>query len=227
MQADPATLVAARRAGPGVALRRLRGQAWGTRRFLGLRCDLEALPPLKPAGIPLAMAPREPTAFTGFADELPLARGEDAVQLLLRVRLCGAGLGGLHVADGPEGDPAYAQWLVSADEQEALHAHGAGRYPHLRRDEGLVEGAYTFLRHRRLGAMADGMGQLLRLGRAAGLSSVITYVADDNVPSLRGCARAGFALDHVRDTERRFVHASRREGPVDRAARAAWDAALA
>jgi hypothetical protein len=55
-----------------------------------------------------------------------------------------------------------------------------------------------------MGAMADGMAQLLRIAAAEGATSALTYVAIDNVPSLRGCANVGFDLDHVRVSVRRL-----------------------
>ena len=67
-----------------------------------------------------------------------------------------------------------------------------------------VEGAFTFAAFRRMGAMADGMAQLLRIAAAEGATSALTYVAIDNVPSLRGCANVGFDLDHVRVSIRRL-----------------------
>ena len=85
-----------------------------------------------------------------------------------------------------------------------LHAHAPSRYPHLGEGEVILEGAYTFTAFRQLGAMRDGMAQLLRIAAAEGANSALTYVEAHNVPSLRGCADVGFRPDHVRASIRRL-----------------------
>jgi hypothetical protein len=98
----------------------------------------------------------------------------------------------------------YAQWLIDRTSQVSLHAISNGLFPQLREDEALVEGAYTFVAFRRLGIMAEGMRQLLVKAEAVdGAARCFTYVASANVPSLRGCANAGFELDHIRITQQR------------------------
>jgi len=87
--------------------------------------------------------------------------------------------------------------------------------------------AYTFMNFRRLGAMADGMRQLLVQSRDAGDRRVFTYVAEDNVPSLRGCANVGFILDHLRYDRRRLGVRRVRRVPPDAASKARWAAAVA
>jgi len=89
-------------------------------------------------------------------------------------------------------------------------------------DEALVEGAFTFPTFRGLGVMADGMGQLLSRARRQGVRSVLTYVAEDNLASLRGCARVGFSLDHLRVNRRRLGRRSSVVSPPDEPACAAW-----
>jgi hypothetical protein len=186
----------------GLAL--LAQQAWYTKRFLGLRCDLAALPDVRPAKIPLVMEPVEVERFRGFADELASAKGADYAQLLLRKRLCEAAVSTLYVASSADGRPVYAQWLTRASEQDRLHAHAPSRYPQLDDEEVILEGAYTFTAFRQLGAMRDGMAQLLRIAAAAGAHTAWTYVETQNTPSLRGCADVGFCPDHLRASVRRL-----------------------
>jgi hypothetical protein len=108
-----------------------------------------------------------------------------------------------------------------------MNEHSPGVHDALAVHEVLLEGAYTFRAFRGIGAMADGMGQLLRIARDEGHEAAITYVGADNVPSLRGCARVGFVLDHVRRNKRVLgVHRSERSAS-DAEARAAWEAAIA
>lgn len=75
--------------------------------------------------------------------------------------------------------------------------------------------------------MADGMGQLLRVGAALGAKSALTYVRSDNVPSLRGCAKVGFDLDHVKTVSLRLgVRQSKIRAAKD-ADRQGWQQATA
>jgi hypothetical protein len=216
----------ARNAGYRTTLSVLGEQLWWTKLFLGLRCDLGNLPDVRPAKIPLTMEPRSAREFHGFADELQGSHGNDYVELLLRVGLCNAGVQTLYVAES-DGRPAYAQWLIRHRDQELIHVHAPGRYEQLAEDEVLLEGAYTFTAFRRMGAMGDGMAQLLRIAQAEGASSAITYVGAENVASLRGCANVGFDLDHARWSIRRLGHRRSVMRGVDERARAAWTSATA
>jgi hypothetical protein len=140
----------------------------------------------------------------------------------VRQRVLDAGVETLYVTEDGDGAPVYAQWLVTPDTWEALDRFSPTRYPRLAADEALVEGAYTFAAFRGLGVMAAGMAQLLEIAHAAGAGAVITYVGDDNVPSLRGCARVGFELDHLRVNQRRFGRHVSHVSELDVDARSAW-----
>ena len=161
-----------------------------------------------------------------FDVELASARGEDWLETYLRHRMVAAEVTELYVARDDAGAPVYAQWLVRSAHWAQLDRFAPGRYPPLAPDEALVEGAFTFPRFRGLGVMADGMAQLLAIAGAAGVRSVLTYVGDDNVPSLRGCARVGFELDHVRVNRRRLGRRSSTASPPDDDARRAWREAI-
>jgi hypothetical protein len=203
-----------------IALRR----AWSSEVSFGLRADLDGLPAVRPARIAVNMEPRDTTSFRGFEDELDRVSG--GVGLVQRQGLCAAGVKTLYVAVDDSGESIYAQWLVRSDEQEALHRATHGLFPQLGEGEALVEGAYTFANFRKLGAMTDGMRQLLVRARESGDQRVFTYVAEANVPSLRGCASVGFVPDHLRLDTRRLGFRRTRRVPLDASAKASWDAAV-
>jgi len=188
--------------------------------------DLDGLPEVRPARIAVRMEPRDTASFTGFEDELERVSEGDAVEVAQRQSLCVAGVRTLYVAVDDSGAPIYAQWLVRGDEQEPLHRMTNGLFPQLGEGEALVEGAYTFVSARRLGAMADGMSQLLVRARDAGDRRVFTYVAEENVPSLRGCANVGFVPDHLRRNVSRLGLRRVRRVPVDESWEARWAAAV-
>ena len=211
------------RAAAGIAVE----QIWFTKDFFGLRAPLT--PPATPrtAKIPITMLPVDAASFQGFADELAVAIGPDYTQLLLRENLRTSGIGELYVAVDDAGVPIYAQWLVRPRDQDALHAHSPGRYADFGDTEVLLEGAYTFTRFRRMGAMADGMAKLLRVAADEGMTAAYTYVEAHNIPSLRGCAEVGFVPEHVRASIRRL---GRRRGvmrQVTDSDRARWEQATA
>lgn len=213
-----------RRVGPGLAARTVIEQLWYTKLFLGLRCDLEALPEVRPAKIEVTMEPKSLEEYDGFEEERRRARGEDYLEVLLRTGLCTAGVPTLYASE-LDGSPTYCQWLTRAADQELMHAHAPGRYPHLADDEVLLEGAYTFIAFRRMGVMADGMAQLLRLARDEGARAAITYVTADNLASLRGCAAVGFTVDHARESIRRVGLRRSPAQPIDERTRELWRAA--
>jgi hypothetical protein len=218
-----ATLALARHAGWKDATTKVSEQVWGSRTYFALRCDLQTLPPRRPAAFPLTMTQRNPATYEGLDRELALTNGADYLEVQLRMWMREAGIEKLFVGDGPDGLPAYAQWAVGQQEQWPLHDYAPGRYPPLRADELLFEGAYTFTAYRRMGAMADGFWQLLARARDEGARSGLTYVAADNAASLRGCSAVGFELDHMSRNDRRPGFRRSVLLPPDAAAIEVWE----
>lgn len=221
----PRALGLLRSVGPRELGRLALRHAWSTTVSFGLRSDLDRLPEARAARIPVRMEPHDPASFSGFEAELARVSKGDAVEVAQRQRFCAAGVRTLYVAVDDSEEPIYAQWLVRRDEQEALHRVTNG-FPQLGEGEALVEGAYTFVSSRRFGAMADGMSQLLVRARDAGDRKVFTYVAHENIPSLRGCANVGFVPDHLRRDMRRLGLRRVRRVPLDGSSNAIWAEAV-
>lgn len=199
-------------------------QTWYTKYFFGLTAPLPPRSP-RPARIPIEMRPVEARDFRGFVEERSVATGANYAQVLLRQNLCQSGLGQLYVAADGNGRPIYAQWLIRPRDRETLELHSPGRYAPLADDQVLVEGAYTFLQFRQLGAMRDGMAQLLQVAADEGMATAYTYVETHNVPSLRGCAEVGFIPDHVRASVRRLGRRRSMMEPLTEADLTVWDEA--
>jgi len=207
-------------ADPRVTAHEIAEQAWGERCYLGLRCDLSALPERKPARLELEMRPAELLSFHGFETEREHAASSDLKQLLLRERFRLHGVTTLYVAETSRGRPIYCQWLIRPPEMPRMEDCVPDTYEPLGADEVMLEGAYTFTEFRGKKAMSDGMWQLLAIARDEGYASALTYVADDNVPSLRGCAAVGFVPDHAHVSVRRLTRRRTDRLPVDDAMRA-------
>ena len=223
-----AALTHARRIGLSTLFRRARVEVWSTKRVFQLTCDLSAIPELTRRGkLEVRMKPVDTAAFRGFRDELAHSSPGNYFKVLLRILYCRAGVDTLYVATGDNGDPLYAQWLIAPDGQQRIPRYLPGRYPALTADQLMLEGAYTFERYRGYGLMADGMGQLVEAARDRGAPTLVTYVADDNVPSLRGCARVGFTPSALRVSSRRTFLRRTRMLPVGPRERAVWEAAVA
>jgi RimJ/RimL family protein N-acetyltransferase len=84
------------------------------------------------------------------------------------------------------------QWLIQADQQDRLRPYFKGELAGYGNDTVLLEFAYTFERFRGQGIMGAAMAQIAEQGLPLGARWAITYVKHDNVPSLKGCANAGF-----------------------------------
>lgn len=126
---------------------------------------------------------------------------EDALERASRARMLKAGLPGCHVG-ATEGDrPCYMQWLLGHEDNERIQRYFGDVFPILKPDTALLEGAYTPAAHRGKGIMPAAMAQIAQRANELGARYVITFVAVDNIPSLKGCERAGFQPYAVR-TER-------------------------
>jgi RimJ/RimL family protein N-acetyltransferase len=202
-------------------------QLWLDKEFFCLVCDLTKLPPAPQAKVPTVMQPFDLASFAGFEEEFALVEGADAVEVYARENLRQAKVQTAYLARDPQGAPMYVHWLITPGTQNGLHLFQPDRYRHLGVDEGLIEGAYTFSKFRGLGLMAASQHQLLERARAQGLKRVWTYVAVDNVPSLKGCARVGFVPDHVRHNQRRFGSMRTEFTPLTQNVTSLWDRSVA
>ena len=97
-----------------------------------------------------------------------------------------------YVAESNDGEICYMQWLIEARDQSRLKPYFKGELKELRADEVLLEFAYTFEKFRGQGVMAAAMAQIAEQGIPTGARWALTYVKDENVASLKGCAKAGF-----------------------------------
>jgi hypothetical protein len=199
--------------GPRATLHLARQRLWSSEGWFDLRADLNALPEPRRARLPLVMEPCRDPAFRGFEEEQARVTGYDLEQVRARQGWHEAGVRTLYVA-WSEGQPAYCQWLLYPEDLPALAAaNPSAEYQPLEEGEVLLEGAYTFVNFRGVGAMADCMGQLVRIAAEDGRRTAYTCVAEDNVPSLKGCARVGFQADRLRTSEWRLGRHHLRRGP--------------
>src|SRR6266571_790295 len=72
-------------------LRRLREEG-SLRVMLGLRCDLAAMPDVRPPKLATVMRPRDSLQFRGFHEELARVSGRGYLDAFVRTRACEAGV---------------------------------------------------------------------------------------------------------------------------------------
>jgi GNAT superfamily N-acetyltransferase len=157
---------------------------------LGLRRDLSQPLETPRARIPVSVRPARPEDLPIVLPESGIDDAEkpeiaDRYALLAKAGMCA------YVAVDERTDtPCYIQWLLGPSQNDVIRKLEC--FPVLADDEALLEGAYTPPRHRGLGVMSVAMAMIAE--RAADIDAryVLTFVAEDNIASLKGCQRAGF-----------------------------------
>lgn len=176
----------------------LRAGLYSEERTYGLRRDLQAA--FKPAAAKIPLIVREISGRDiarlfpdGSAHGARSARRE----LAWRHHLVRAQFPTCFVAvDQLTGEPCHMQWLTGAKDNARLRE--IGFVPMLQPDEAVIENVYTPPPYRGLGIMSAAMGMIAERAAEFGARHVITFVSPDNIPSLKGCRKAGFTPYVVR-----------------------------
>lgn len=157
---------------------------------LGLRRDLCQPLDMPKAKIPISV---RPLRFEDLAVVLPESGVDDAEKPEIAGRyalLTRAGMCAYVAIDERTDTPCYIQWLLGPSRNDVIRKLEC--FPVLGDDEALLEGAYTPPRHRGLGVMSVAMAMIAERAADIGARYVLTFVAEDNIASLKGCQRAGF-----------------------------------
>jgi hypothetical protein len=109
-----------------------------------------------------------------------------------RIRLLQSGLQTCYVALTEDGTPCYIQWLVPHTQSQTIRAFFGTEFPELAVGEALLEGAFIPEAFRGYRIMPCAMSMVAEKGAEIPARYVITFVAADNIPSLKGCIRSGF-----------------------------------
>ncbi len=147
-----------------------------------LRRDLTvSLTPRPVAKIPFSIRPLQASDLAHVVVERPR-----------RLPVLRADIPTCYVATTQDGSICYMQWLVTVDQQSRLRPYFKGELASYGTDTVLLEFAYTFKRFRGAGIMGAAMAEIAEQGLQHGARWALTYVKNDNIPSLKGCAKAGF-----------------------------------
>lgn len=160
---------------------------------VGLRRDLDVPVAHPPAKIPLVVRPLQAGDDLSILDIEPAGLASEVLyERLSQRRLIASGLPTCWVAIAPDGKVCYMQWLVAPSDNARIRAQWDDLFPQLAPDEALLEGAFTGDAYRGQGIMAHAMSRIAVAARAFGARWVHTFVGVTNVPSLKGCKKAGF-----------------------------------
>jgi len=181
---------------PETLLRRALGTRLHSETFaFGLRRDLDVPFEHPTAKIPLTVRPLQPGDDLSILDVDTLGGGASDVMFerLSQRRLINSKLPTCWVAIAPDGKVCYMQWLVAPRDNHRIRAQWDDLFPQLAPGEALLEGAFTGDAYRGQGIMAHAMSRIAVAAREFGARWVLTYVGINNIPSLKGCKKAGFA----------------------------------
>jgi GNAT superfamily N-acetyltransferase len=109
-----------------------------------------------------------------------------------RGELFDSGIGTGYVALTDTGEPCYCQWLIPWEQNAEIRLFFKHVFPRLNPGEALLEGAFTPESHRGKGIMPAAMARIAEHGSEIGATRIVTFVTEDNIPSIKGCERAGF-----------------------------------
>lgn len=104
-----------------------------------------------------------------------------------------------YLATTASGEICYMQWLIEQSELERFRPFFDGELRNLRKDEVLLEFAYTFEQFRGQKIMPAAMAAIAERGLLSGARYAVTYVQKDNIAALKGCAAAGFSPYMIRN----------------------------
>lgn len=175
-------------------LQKIQRRLYSDRLSYGLRRDLTVPLETPEARIPIHVRPlQERDMDVLFGTQNPETTGEGTRERVHRRMFLDAGLPTCYVAVTDEDVPCYMQWLIGASHNESMQRLFDGIFPRLAPDEALLENAFTLEPFRGQRIMPCAMAQIAEKAGTFGARWVITFVAHDNIPSLKGCKRAGFA----------------------------------
>lgn len=190
-------------------IREVERRLYSTERSLGLRRDLDVPFETPAAKIHLDIRPLAKEDVHELLDDYDDDVGAEAIKerarrkLFLREELLTC-----YVAITEGGHPAYMQWLMGPDQNDAIQSYFSGGFPILSDGEALLEFAFSLEKYRGMRVMQHAMSEIALKGRDVGARIVLTFVMEDNISALKGCKRAGFAPYMIRVDQWRFFHRS-------------------
>jgi hypothetical protein len=156
-------------------------------RSVVLRRDLERPLVAPRAKVPISVRAADDGDGPRISALLSELSGDDSSA---RKRFLDRRIGTCYVAVDERGDICYMQWLVGPEHNDLLAS--CTNLPILDDREALLENAFTPVASRGRGIMAAAMAEIALRGEELGSRWALTVVMEDNLPSIKGCLKAGF-----------------------------------
>ena len=170
-----------------------------------LRRDLTIPFDMPEAKIPITVRPLIENDIPILLDvDDPSLAGDQIGERMARRLHLNADIPTCYVAVTADDKPCYMQWLMGSSHNDQIESFFNGIFPRLAPDEALLENAFTSESYRGQRIMPCAMAQIAEKAVDLGARGVITFVMHDNIPSLKGCKRAGFLPHMMRRERRRF-----------------------
>jgi hypothetical protein len=168
----------------------------------GLRRDLRVPFEPVPAKIPITIRPLERTDVSQLLGAHgPAISKQDATEQAERMSFLLENIPTCYVAVTGDNAPCYMQWLMSSKYNSSIQTRFNYVFPELAPDEALLENAFTPESYRGMGIMSYAMAHIAEHAEGLNARWVITFVAKENIPSLKGCKKAGFLPYLLRDDQ--------------------------
>lgn len=116
-----------------------------------------------------------------------------------QVSMVNANIPTCYVAVTTKNEPCYMQWLIGYDDNHIIEEYFKGVFPPLKKQEALLEGAYSNPAYRGLRIMPKAMALIAEKATEINARWVNTFVDVTNIPSLKGCQRSGFEPYLIRE----------------------------
>src|SRR5262245_44302160 len=156
----------------------LRQKLYSNSNFICLRRDLTQSFEAPMAKIPnITVRPiQDREAENLFDATAPGLSAAEIIDRSGRMEFFKAGIRLCYVAIDQNGEPCYAQWLMSSADNDRIQQYFHGAFPVLAPDEALLEGAFTPESHRGKGIMPRAMALIAESARNFGVRYVLTFV---------------------------------------------------
>ena len=106
--------------------------------------------------------------------------------------------------------PCFLQYMVPLSQYKFIDPSFSHRLPPLKEDEVWLENSYTFKEFRGKRVMSSFLVDLGDIAKKQGMRRMVTYIREDNAPSIKGCQRAGFKV-YGRVPERKLLFSTTRD----------------
>lgn len=158
-----------------------------------LRRDLSVSFPAPAPRIPITVRSlRQDDVSRIFRFDAEGMSNDERREIVSRLQHVKSGIPTCYVAVTDGDTPAYIQWLMGPKDNDRIQRYFNGIFPVLGPDEALLENAFTLSGFRGKGVMASAMSAIAEKAAGIGARWVLTFVEKSNIPSLKGCKRAGF-----------------------------------